>query len=124
MPPADPKTILVVDDEPDIQEVARIALEMEDYRVEMAANGLEALEMIAVSMPDLVLLDVKMPVMDGWAFAREFQVRYDHRVPIIVMTAAADARMRAREMGATGWIGKPFDLDELVEAVGRHLGRP
>src|SRR5665647_3644742 len=124
MPRVNPKTILVVDDEPDIREVARIALEMEDYRVEVAANGVEALEMVAASMPDLVLLDVKMPVMDGRTFAREYQARHNHPVPIIVMTAAADARMRAHEMGATGWIGKPFDLDELLETVGRYLDCP
>ena len=124
MPRTNPKTILVVDDEPDIQEVARMALEMEDYQVRLAANGLEALEMVATSMPDLVLLDVKMPVMDGRAFAREFQARHHHPVPIIVMTAAADARMRAQEIGATGWIGKPFDLDELIETIGRHVNRP
>ncbi len=63
---------------------------------------------------------MKMPVMNGWELAREFRSRYDSQVPILVLTASADARRRAEEIGANGWIGKPFDLDTLVGTVGRY----
>ena len=68
-------------------------------------------------MPDLILLDMKMPVMNGWVFAKEYHRRYDKGAPIIVVTAADDARQRAIETGAVGWISKPFDADDLLRAV-------
>ncbi|PTL85681.1 response regulator [Vitiosangium sp. GDMCC 1.1324] len=113
--------ILVVDDDPDLREVVTLMLEAAGYRVRQAENGQIALERIKEELPGLILLDMKMPVMDGWSFAAEFHARYAHRVPIVVITAAEDARHRAREVEAEGWIGKPFELDELGTAVLRHL---
>ncbi len=115
------KRVLVVDDEVDVQEVVHFALELEGYAVEAAGNGLEALEAIERDAPGLVLLDMRMPVMDGQEFARQCRRRYGDGIPIVVMTAAADAPDRAREMGACGWLGKPFDLDALISLVRRHL---
>ncbi len=72
-------------------------------------------------MPDPILLDLKMPGMNGQEFAREFHARYDHQVPIVLLTTAENVAEQASAMGIRGWIGKPFDLDALVAAVGREL---
>ena len=75
-------------------------------------------------MPDLVFLDMKMPVMNGWEFTNEFYRLYDHRAPLLVMTAAADAEKRAQEVEADGFIGKPFDLDLLLKKINEALLSP
>ncbi|HEX8439257.1 response regulator [Archangium sp.] len=109
--------VLVVDDDPDMQEVMVLTLEVGDYRVSRASNGREALERVEVEMPDLILLDMRMPVMDGWTFAAELRRRYGHHAPIVVCTAAEDAQRRAREVDARGCLSKPFELDELLGLV-------
>ncbi len=70
------------------------------------------------------ILDMRMPGMNGWEFAREFRRRYGRSVPIVVVTAAENARARAEEIEADGWLAKPFDLDDVVAAAARHAGRP
>jgi CheY-like chemotaxis protein len=115
--------ILVVDDDPDMQDVMVLALEAGDYRVCRASNGQEALERVEECVPDLILLDMRMPVMDGWAFSAELRRRYGHEVPIVVCTAAEDAQRRAREVGAVGCLSKPFELDELLHLVESVLPR-
>ena len=117
------KTVLVVDDDRDLLSLVSLVLEEEGFHVETAADGREGLEAVKGGMPNLILLDMKMPVMNGWEFAREFQSRYDSRAPIVVITASEDARKRAEEIGAAGWIGKPFDLDALVRVVRSHIDR-
>ena len=108
--------ILVVDDDPDILCTVSEVLDFEGYPVERAVNGAEALKAVERDQPALVLLDMRMPVLDGWGFARELQ-RRGVRLPIIVMSAARDARVWAREIGADGCLPKPFDLVDLVTAV-------
>lgn len=114
-------SILVVDDDPDIRTLVAEVLKSEGYRVEETADGYGALEAVGRRMPALILLDMKMPGMDGWQFAKEFHARHDGRSTIVVFTATDDARKRAEEIGARGWIGKPFTLDELLSVVRRHL---
>ncbi len=116
-----PKTVLVVDDDQDILSIVSLILEEEGFKVETAADGREGLEAVEQGMPDLILLDMKMPIMNGWEFAREFHARYDNKVPIVVLTAAEDAKKRAEEIGAVGWIGKPFDLDHVVSVVEQNV---
>jgi len=111
----------VVDDDQDLRSLVAMVLEEEGYTVETAADGRQGLDAVNRGMPDLILLDMKMPVMDGWEFAREFRARYNFKVPIVVLTAAADAKKRAEETGAVDWIGKPFDLDTLLSVVGRDI---
>ncbi len=113
--------VLVVDDDPDMQEVMSLTLEAGDYQVSRACNGLEALEQLALELPDVILLDMRMPVMDGWMFAAEFRKRYGHQVPLLVCTAAEDAQQRAREVDAVGCLSKPFELDELLRLVASVL---
>ncbi len=76
--------------------------------------------MVAEEMPALILLDMKMPGMDGWEFSRHFRARYDRQAPIVVLTAAENARRRAEEIGAEGYLGKPFEIAELVAMVEKY----
>jgi CheY-like chemotaxis protein len=113
--------ILVVDDDATILTSVAELLELEGYAVATAANGAEALELTRDLRPGLVLLDMRMPVLDGWAYARQARERgLDPR--IVIMTAAQDARRWADEIGADGYIPKPFEADDLIHAVERILG--
>ena len=110
--------ILIVDDDESIRQTVSEILEVEGYRVCAAANGEEALERVAETRPALVLLDMRMPVLDGWGFARVLRER-GIRLPILVMTAAQNARGWAEEIGADGYVAKPFDLDDLLSQIER-----
>lgn len=115
------KIILVVDDDESIIFAITTILESEGYLVQTAKNGYEALNLLeSRGIPHLILLDMKMPTMDGWEFAAQFNNRHDHQAPIIVMTAAGDAKRRAQEVQADAWLGKPFSLDDLTSAVKRY----
>lgn len=111
------RLVLVVDDDPDILDLMAEALLDAGYPVAKAKHGAEALERINEEEPQLILLDMRMPVMDGWTFAKVFRERYGRRIPIVVVTAAEDSRLRAAEIGADGHLGKPFDLEQLYEVV-------
>jgi two-component system chemotaxis response regulator CheY len=113
--------VLVVDDNAAIRETVAEALELEGYAVETARDGAEALRMLASIVPSLVLLDMRMPVLDGWGFARIARER-GVRTPILVMTAARDAQLWCAEIGAQGCVPKPFELDLLLAAVARLAG--
>lgn len=108
--------VLVVDDEPGIRATVSAMLEIEGYAVAEATNGAEALAVVEAGAPDLILLDMRMPVLDGWAFAAELR-RRGHAMPIVVMTAARDAARWAAEIAATGFVSKPFGYDDLIRAV-------
>ena len=88
----------------------------EGYAVVTAADGWQALARIEESTPDLILLDMNMPVMDGWEFAREYRDEPDPHAPIIVMTAH-DAATRAKEVGGASVLTKPFELDEIISLI-------
>lgn len=111
--------VLVVDDDPAIRDAVRDVLEAAGMQVATAQDGSEALEHVIAEPPSLVLLDMRMPVMDGWHFARALRERH-LAVPVVVMTAAADARRWADEIGALGWVAKPFAVSELVSTVQRY----
>jgi CheY-like chemotaxis protein len=113
---SEPCVVLVVDDESDIRDIISTALDGEDYRVLQASNGEEALLQVEGAHPQLVLLDMRMPVMDGWAFTRALRER-NLKLPICVMTAAQDARQSASEIGADSYLGKPFSLNQLFSVV-------
>lgn len=115
------KTVLVVDDEEDIRHLVSQILELEGYDVLRAEHGQDGLNRVAERMPDLILLDMKMPVMNGPDFAQRFRAQYGPVVPIVVITAAASARKSAKDINAEGYIGKPFDLEVLVTTVHKHL---
>lgn len=108
--------VLIVDDEPDIRATVSAMLEIEGYDVAEAANGAEALQAVQDHLPDVILLDMRMPVLDGWGFAAELR-RRGHHTPIVVMTAARDAAHWAAEIAATAFVAKPFGFDDLITAV-------
>lgn len=115
------KRVLVVEDDEVIRMVVAAELEALGHEVVQAANGVEALAAVERSRPNLILLDMRMPILDGWGFATELRRRHGRVSPIVVMTAAADVRERALEIGANAWIGKPFDLNALTTLVTREL---
>lgn len=96
------------------------ALHVAGYSSRIAENGALALEAVAARPPAVVLLDMLMPVMDGWQCARELRARYGDTIPIIVVTAAEDARGRGAAIGADAVLGKPFELEELLELIKRY----
>lgn len=114
-------TVLVIEDEVCLQELIAIVLEAEGYRVLQAANGRLGLDMVDREMPDLVLLDINMPVMDGREFARRFHAAHGSAVPIVLATANDGAQLLAKQLGACGWLTKPFGLDLLVSTVHQHM---
>jgi CheY-like chemotaxis protein len=113
-----PCAVLVVDDDSSIRDIVSKMLELDGHQVETAEHGLEALQAVERSEPDLVLLDMRMPVMTGWEFAEAVKLRRSH-FKIIVMTAAANAQKSAREIQADGCLSKPFGIDEVLTVVGQ-----
>jgi DNA-binding response OmpR family regulator len=119
-------TVLVVEDEADLVWVIRFNLEMEGYRTFVATNGQAALEMLQTDPPDVMLLDLMMPVMDGWTVLEEMRNRGGDRPKIIVISArtAAGDRARAARYEVDGFVAKPFDMDELLELIRDALPHP
>ena len=122
--PRPDRPILVVEDDPDLLALEAEILASAGYRVSTAVDGLQALERAEADFPALVLLDMRMPRMDGWRFAAAFRERFGNACPIVVVTAAEDARARAEEVGAAGFLAKPFELDDVLGVVERHVGKP
>ncbi|MDP3766768.1 MAG: response regulator transcription factor [Dehalococcoidia bacterium] len=116
-------TILVVDDEKNIVQLARLYLDKEGYRVEAAYDGAQALEKAKSVRPDLIVLDIMMPEVDGLAVCRE--LRKTSNVPIIILTARGDDvdRVVGLELGADDYVTKPFNPRELVARVKAVLRR-
>lgn len=110
--------ILIIEDDLPILLFVSEALEDEGYEVRVAVNGREALEGIQRNRPSLVLLDMRLPHLDGWGFVREL-VRLGVQVPIIVMTAAVNAASWAAEIGAVAYLAKPFTMAQLLAVVER-----
>jgi len=108
--------VLVLEDDYAIRDMIVSLLQDEGYRVLGAANGLEGLEVVQQSPPDLILLDLHLPLMDGKEFARELARREIH-IPLIVVSAAIEAEEWAEAMGAVAYLSKPFELEELNIAV-------
>src|SRR5215204_2994485 len=116
-------TILVVDDERNIVQLARLYLRNEGYQVEAAGNGREALEKVRQTNPSLILLDLMMPEMDGWEVCK--QLRKTGDIPIIMLTARDDDidKVVGLELGADDYVTKPFNPRELVARVKAVLRR-
>jgi two-component system OmpR family response regulator len=116
--------VLVVDDEPNIADVISIALRYNDYEVETAASGAEALKAIAEMRPDLVVLDVMLPDFDGFEVARRMRERADD-TPILFLTAkdTTEDKVRGLTIGGDDYVTKPFSVEELLARIATILRR-
>ena len=113
--------ILVVDDDESIRQIVRLCLSDEGYRVDEAANGEAALAALAEFQPELILLDLRMPVMDGWEFARRYRLLPGPHAPIVAFVAALNAVQECADLDTAAILSKPFDLDDLLVAVRAQL---
>ena len=119
------RKVLIVEDESNIAELINLYLKKEGYETMVAGDGGKALELYRLFRPDLVLLDIMLPVMDGWAVCAK--IRETDKTPIIMLTAKGETidKVAGLEMGADDYIVKPFEMKELlarVHAVLRRLG--
>ena len=111
------KKILIVEDDGNIRELLRLYLEREGYEITEAANGEEGVELWRKINPDMILLDVMMPIMDGWQVCKI--IRKESKVPIIIMTAKGETfdKVNGLEMGADDYIVKPLEMREVIARV-------
>lgn len=121
--------VLAVDDDPVIQRLLQVNLEMEGYEVELASDGEEALEKVRSFGPDLVLLDVMMPKKDGWQVCQEIKADPDTQdIPVVFLSARAQDSdvQKGADLGVEAYVTKPFDPIDLVELVAelieKHAG--
>ena len=121
-----PPVVLVADDDEDVLQLVAAVLEEEGYEIETARDGLEALDRLSTRRPDLALLDVRMPGVDGVELSRRIRRNPLTRdVPVILLSALVHAKYVARGFaaGATDYIRKPFSPHELIARVGATLDR-
>jgi two-component system alkaline phosphatase synthesis response regulator PhoP len=121
-----PKKILVVDDEVDLVKTIQFALEAEGYQVLVSYNGEDALNQSRKENPDLILLDLMLPKLDGYKVCRllKFDEQYKH-IPIVMLTAKTQQkdRLLGMETGADEYITKPFDMEKLTEKIKAYLSK-
>ena len=113
-------SVLVVDDEPQVVWVLQFSLEAEGYTTFAARDGVQAMSAIAEHHPQLMLLDIMMPTMDGWSVLEEMmQLPREERPRVVVVSAMANLRDRAKasEMGADAFMPKPFNVDDLLAVL-------
>lgn len=115
--------VLIVDDEPGICDFLHAVLLAEGYSVAVATDGREALERVAEHTPDVILLDLAMPVMDGWRFQARLREQ-GLELPLIFMSAGYDAAEQARLHHAAGHLNKPFEVEDMLAAVHHYAGAP
>lgn len=118
------KSVLIVEDDFDNTTLVRLLLERENYDVLTAKNGEKGVAITQKERPDLIVLDLDMPVMDGWRMIDELKEQKNTRdIPIVVVTAhlLPDERFKAFDVGCNGYISKPFQVSDLVEEIKRWL---
>ncbi len=116
--------VLTVDDDPEMTMLISLLLETEGFEVRTAESVFGAMKQIAEAVPDVILLDIMMPGVDGWRFCRALgESDETARIPVVFVTARGGERDRAAAAaaGAAGFLAKPFGNDELVEEVRRHV---
>jgi len=116
--------ILAVDDSPSMRQLVKLALSSGGHEVDVATDGVEALQFAEKQQFDVVITDVNMPNMDGIALVKELRRRTNYRfVPLLMLTteSTAERKQQGKEAGATGWLVKPFDPDRLLSIVTKVL---
>ncbi|MDE3112527.1 MAG: response regulator [Chloroflexota bacterium] len=112
-----------MDDDESVLDMVRAVLSADGYSVQVAPDGAAALALVEARPPAVVVLDMRLPRVDGWEFARRLRER-GLRVPIVAMTAGGDAPEAAREIEANEFLAKPFEIDELLTKVSRFRNQP
>lgn len=113
------KQVLVVEDDSNIREVLKLALEFEGYEAILAKNGREGLDVLPSIKPGLILLDLMMPVMNGWEFVDEIKKHPVYKnIPIVVVSAYSE---RAKAIECNQFVQKPLELDTLLQAVSENF---
>jgi len=116
------KKILVIDDEPELVDMVRRRLEANNYNVIAAYNGKEGMEKLLSEKPDLILLDIRMPKIDGYSFVREIRVNKELRdIPIIILSVMDKLKELLKLEGVKDYIEKPFDAETLLQKVNKYL---
>jgi two-component system response regulator MprA len=121
--PPDAPVVLVVDDDARVREAIQWALEDEGFLIETAADGLQAVERAIARRPDIVLLDLTLPGLDGYRVARALRAAHGRELPILAMTADGQAASKAARAGAYAFMRKPFELADLLLTIRRGLQR-
>jgi len=116
--------VLVIEDDAGIREITQLALESMGFEVRTASTGQHALEAVAREPVDAILLDVRMPLMDGAEFARRYRARTERPAPIIVLTAARTVEHGQDVFAGSRYIEKPFDLDDLARVINEVVAEP
>jgi CheY-like chemotaxis protein len=114
-------SILIVDDDPVIRAALQGVFEDEGFAVLTAANGREAIQLAAGAPPDLVVLDITLPILDGYEVATAIRAAHGPGIPILAITADGDAADKAARAGAYAFLAKPFELDDIVRTVRSRL---
>jgi DNA-binding response OmpR family regulator len=115
-------TVLVVEDDDRIQRLVELVLRGEGYCVLQASDGHRALELIDSEKPDLVILDLMLPLLDGWALREKMREQpATAEIPVILMSAVRNLRETARQLQVADYISKPFEIDDLVRSVRSRL---
>jgi len=120
-PNGGPHKVLVIDDDDDLAEVVRQVLRDSGYSVATVRHGAAALELVSHISPDLILLDLTMPIMDGWSFVGQYRRSGKTSARIVLLTGNPHAPEIARNLGADGYLNKPFEIDDLIGVVTREL---
>ncbi len=114
-------SVLIIDDDANVRELVHLALGSDGYRVIEAPNGAAALELLAAESPSLILLDLVMPVMDGWQFLERYRRSSLHQVPVVAVTAALPNARQGPALPVDGILAKPFELRDLFRTAEQYL---
>jgi DNA-binding response OmpR family regulator len=119
---ASQKTILVLDDDPSVRHMLRVLIEQQGHAVVTVGDARSALAQCSVQLPDLMIVDLMLPIEDGEMFLREFRRRWRHaQIPVIVLSASTARNDIARRVGADATLAKPFFAEDLRELVALHV---
>jgi CheY-like chemotaxis protein len=118
------KKVLVIDDDDELADVVRQVLRDAGYSVATVRHGAAALELVRHISPDLILLDLTMPIMDGWSFVAQYRRSVRSEARIVLLTGNSHAPEIAETLSADGYVTKPFDLADLMAVVRRELPLP